>query len=401
MNKLNSSKIAFLNIIHKPARSIGLMCLVTILSFVLFGGSILSLSLQNGLNCMENRLGADLIIVPNENESDMESILLQGTPSEFYFDISAVDKIKEIEGISAVTSQFFLKSLNASCCALPVQLIGFDPKTDFSVQPWINKVYNKEITTGSVIAGSDVFVDESSTIKIFGDTYNIVSTLEKTGTGLDQTLYVTTDTMLQMYESLLEKDSDFQTQINPTNSVSTILVKVDDNYNKKDVIKAIYRSIDNIEVIEPQNMVSTISNSLDNISVFINIFIILFFLLAFLTLYIVFSISANERKKEFAILRVLGATKNKLKTILLFEAFLISSMSGIIGIVIASCFIFPLSTYIGITLGLPYIHPSNIHIVKILLMDLIICGIVGPLASIHAAGKISKAETYITMREND
>lgn len=401
MKKITSFSIAIKNILHKPIRSFGLMGIVTILSFVLFSGSILSLSLQNGLERMENRLGAELIIVPTENAKDMESILLQGTPNNFYFEKNAFDIIKNIDGIEKITYQFFLKSLNASCCSVPVQLISYDPETDFSVTPWINEVFNGKLDENSIIVGSDITISSSKTLKIFGETYNIVATLEKTSTGLDQSIYVSAETMQQMYKNALEKGVELPNNANPEDDISAILIDLKDDANKRAIMKEIKNQVENIAIIEPQNMVLDIANSLENISGIITIFSTLFLLSSFLTLYIVFTISANERKKEFSILRVVGTTRKKIREILLKEAFLISFIGGVLGIIIGAVFTFPFNTYIEITLELPYIQPETFEIVKVILTNLIISAIVGPLASIQAANKISKAETYITMKESD
>ena len=92
---------------------------------------------------------------------------------------------------------------------------------------------------------------------------------------------------------------------------------------------------------------------------------------------------------------------NKLKGILLTEAFLISFIGGILGIVLGATFTLPFNTYIETIMGLPYAQPELLEIIKILLIDLIISAAVGPLASIQAAGQISKAETFIIMKESE
>lgn len=401
MKKITNFKMALKNILHKPIRSIGLISVVMILSFVLFSGNFLSLSLTNGLERMKNRLGAELIVVPAENADAMESILLQGTPNNFYFDKNALEEIKQIDGVKNITAQFFLKSLSADCCSVPIQLIGFDPETDFSVQPWIEQVYDGKLEGNSVIVGNDVTIDDSQMIKLFGVDYKIVASLEKTSTGLDQSVYVTFDTMKKMYEDAKSKGVEFENNANPDNSVSSILINLEDDTIKRDVMKKIYRSVSNIEIIEPQNMFLSIANSLKNISGIIVIFTILFLISSFLTLYIVFTISANERKKEFAILRIIGSTKTKLMGILLTESIIIGFLGGVIGIIAGLTFTLPFNTYIETTIGLPYIQPTNFEIIKMIIIDLIISVLVGPLASIQAANQISKAETYITMKESD
>jgi len=94
------------------------------------------MSLQNGLTSYEARLGADIIIVPNQARShgSIESILLQGIPGYFYMDDSILEKARNTEGVEIATPQFYLASASAGCCSVSVQVIGFDPETDFIVQ---------------------------------------------------------------------------------------------------------------------------------------------------------------------------------------------------------------------------------------------------------------------------
>jgi putative ABC transport system permease protein len=115
----------------------------------------------------------------------------------------------------------------------------------------------------------------------------------------------------------------------------------------------------------------------------------------------VFSGSINERKKEFAVIRVLGATRKKLAAIVLSESSLAGLAGGVIGIVLAALVVFPFSTYIGDRLQLPYIQPRGMAIVGSIAASLLLSFIVGPLASLYSAVKISRAETYYTLREGE
>jgi putative ABC transport system permease protein len=114
-----------------------------------------------------------------------------------------------------------------------------------------------------------------------------------------------------------------------------------------------------------------------------------------------FSVTANERKKEFAVLRILGATRKKLAGILLNESLFASMAGGIIGVAAAAAVVFPFNVYIGDRLGLPYLQPQISVVLGILALSLFLSFLVGPLASAHSAIKISRAETYLTMREGE
>ena len=124
---------------RKPIRTAALTVIALVLSAAVFGGEILIKSLQKGLASLEERLGADIIVLPEgaENKVDLENILLQGTPGYFYMDKSVADEIAAIDGISQLSTQYFLVSANAECCTAQVQIIGFDEHSDFTVKPWL------------------------------------------------------------------------------------------------------------------------------------------------------------------------------------------------------------------------------------------------------------------------
>ena len=57
------------NLIRKPGRTVALSLLTAFLSLAVFGGTVVVLSLRSGLQSLESRLGADIILVPSEAQS--------------------------------------------------------------------------------------------------------------------------------------------------------------------------------------------------------------------------------------------------------------------------------------------------------------------------------------------
>lgn len=399
--KLYTIQIALLNVKHSLTRTVGLVLLTAALSFVFFGGAILTFSLQNGLQNMKDRLGADIMIVPVENNADMEAILLKGEPSCFYFKKSLEQKVEILEGVELCTSQFFLTSLDAECCDTRVQLIGFDPETDFSVQPWISKVYDQELEGGAVIIGNDIHVESGERLKLFDTEYEIAAQLDATGTGLDQAVYATMDTIKLMYRAAYAKGQRFLDEADPDNSISTILIRVRDGYDSKTLIKNIRRELGGVQVVESQSMISGTAENMEHVAFFLYLFAGLFLLIAVIMLCLAFMVTANERKKEFAILRALGATRKKLAAIILWEAAYIGIAGGALGVVAAAAVVFPFHIYIGDRLGMPYLLPGSGTIAGAVLFTLAVSFLIGPLSAALSAVKISHAETYLTMREGD
>jgi putative ABC transport system permease protein len=389
------------NLRRKPFRAVCLVSIVAILAFILFGGSILSSSLENGLSSMKNRLGADIMVVPEGYESGAENILIKGEPHYFYFDQKVAQDVEQVEGVSQITTQFFLTSLSEACCSSLIQLIAFDPETDFVIQPWIAQTYGSGIQDGELIAGSDITLLEDKTIKLFNNQYPVVAQLEKTATGLDASIFMTRETMNQFIAASREVGANFLSGQEEERSISSVLVQVLPGYDASLVAKQIRSQVSDVEVIASQGMIAGIASSLETLVVYIRALSVVLWILAALILIVVFAVTLHERKKEFALLRILGATRQKLVSIVLTESVLSSGAGGIIGVALAALVVFPFSTLIGNKLQLPYLQPQIDHIVLLLAASLLLSIIIGPLASLYAAFKISKAETYLTMREGE
>ena len=400
-NNLYILKIAILNLKHSLTRTVGLVFLTTTLSFILFGGAILMFSLQKGLNTMKDRMGADIMVVPVENTTDMEAILMKGEPSCFYFKKSLEEKVRLISGVEKCSSQFFLTSLDAECCDARVQLIGFDPDTDFSIQPWISKVYDKKLENGAVIIGNDINVDAGENIKLFGSEYQIAAKLDATGTGLDQAVYATTDTIKAMYADAYAKGQRFLDEADPDEAISAILIRAKEGTNTKQLIKEIRKELGAVQVIESQNMIRGTAQNMEQVAVFLSLFGGLFLVIAIVTISLVYTLTSNERKKEFSILCTLGTTRKSLAEIVLSEAAVIGAIGGIAGIVVAALIAFPFHVYIGDRLSMPYIMPGTLKILGLGTVSFFITAIIGALSAGGAAYKISREEVYLTMREGD
>lgn len=199
-----------------------------------------------GLNSIKSRFGADLMVVPLGASSDMENVLIKGEPNYFYFDREFANGIAQIQGVEKASSQFFLTSTSQNCCDIPVKFVGFDPNTDFTVQPWIKNVYEGSVSDGALIVGSDITVEDGEKLKFFDKTYLVAAKLEETGTGIDQTVFANMTTLKNLFYAAKEKGFSFTENIDPDNMVSTVLVKVAPGFETDDVIHNIKANIDGL-----------------------------------------------------------------------------------------------------------------------------------------------------------
>ena len=78
-------------------------------------------------------------------------------------------------------------------------------------------------------------------------------------------------------------------------------------------------------------MLSNISKWLNGFSTIVYSLSAIFWVLAIIVIFVIFSSSLNERKREISLLRILGASRSDLVKMLLRESLIISALGGIVG----------------------------------------------------------------------
>jgi putative ABC transport system permease protein len=385
---------------HKPFRSACLVAAAAIVSFTLFGGAILTASLRNGMDRIQARFGADLMVVPAENAKAAEALLLRGEPKAFYFNPGAVQNIAAISGVSQLSPQVYLTSLQDDCCAYLVQIIGFDPATDFVIQPWAAEIRSETVADGQVIVGSEISAG-TGLLKLFNQEFPVAAKLRETATGLDASVFMSMNTIQNLVDTAHNAGYAFLYDGEPEGSISSIMIQLDGGASSGRIIREIKEANPGVEVIASSSIFRGIVESLNSLTAFIRNFSAILWLLAVAALGVLFSVMINERKKEFALLRILGATRKKLVSIVLCESSLAALAGALAGVLVAALIVFPFSVYIGDRLQLPFIVPRGSAVALSVLGSLFLAFIVGPLASILGAIRISRAETYYTMREGE
>jgi putative ABC transport system permease protein len=353
---------------------------------------------------MTKRFGADLMVVPEGSSEKAQSLLLRGSAGYFYFDAETAGRVARTEGVACASPQFFLTSLAESCCDAMVQLIAYDPDTDFVVRPWMAEKYGSGVGSGQLVVGSRISVRTDGTIMLLGHNYPVAARLSQSASGLDTSVFMTMDTMRLLIGRARTEGYDFlatQEKEMLRGAVSVVLAKTDPATPSARLAQTIDRENAGVDVVVSQSIFAGISETLGGLTAYIHLVALILWILALIVLAAVFSGSVHERKKEFAVLRILGATRGKLASMVLAESAIAGLAGGAAGIVLASLVIFPFSTLISERLELPYLDAPPAHIALLVLGSLILSALAGPLASIHGALRISRAETYFTMREGE
>lgn len=399
MNKFFNS-LAVKNCIRRPARSIALTLLSLILGLTILGGTLLVSGLKSGLDSLESRLGADIMVVPYaaSTKADLSNIILQGNPGYFYMDDSVLEKIKGLDGIGNISSQFFLASASSGCCSYKVQIIGFDPETDFTIQPWVQISYKDELKDMEVFVGNTLNAFSGDELTFYGTKVKVAGKLDKTGTYLDTAVYANVNTIKKLIRSAKEsKIYDFG-NVDPDKIVSCVLIDAADGYSAEEVANDINLHVRGVTAVQTQNMVSDVSGKLTGIADMASALIVVIWLLVLLILILAFSMSANERKKEFAVLRVLGASRMRLAIEILKESILTGLVGSTLGAVCGLGVMAMFSDLIEDSLNLPFLLPGKTGLAVALFGGIAFSVVAASVASAISAYRISHMDAAVILR---
>ena len=393
--------LATKNLLRKPGRTMALVLLTALLAASVFGGSVIVRSLRSGLDSLQARLGADIIVLPASAESKVsfKNLLLQGTTGAFYMDASVLDQTLEVDGVEIAAPQTFLASLKADCCAIKVQIIGIDPQVDFTVKPWIQESYSRDLGDMEVAVGCNVTSNVGETLKIYDLGTRVVAKLAQTGTGLDTAVYCNMDTMKKLLAAAEEKGVSHKITTDSDDMISAVYVKVRDGYDVGKVNNALNGHIRKVTAVRTRSMLTDVSDSLAGISRFAWTLIGAIWVLSLTVLLITFAMMIHERRREFAILRLLGSSRRGMVSQILTETLLCSLAGALLGVGLAAVGVFPFTALIETKLGLPYLTPSVASVITVAVGTVVATLVVGALAGIWAALRLSRTDPGTTLRE--
>lgn len=391
-------------LIRRPARTTALILLSVLLSLSIMGGTLVISGLKSGLNSLESRLGADIMVVPYEvrTKTNLNDLVLQGNAGYYYVAKNDLEKLYKIEGIGQISEQYYFASSSASCCFASLQLIAFDPETDFTIKPWINVAYKKELEDFEIVVGNDINAFPGDKLAFYGTICTVVARMDRTGTYLDTSVYTNQATVEKMIENAkLNQITAYAGTTSPATHASCVLINVADGYTVEEVLNDINIHMKKVVAIRSKNLISNVADGLSNVSGIISALITAVWILALIIMFIAFTMLINERRKEFAVLRVIGASGNMLTKMVLKEAFTVSALGSLIGTGLGFLIVSMFSNLIEESLNLPFLLPSAPGLLGLIAASFAASAIAGSAAASYAAFRIGRIDPALILREDN
>ncbi len=393
--------LALRNLKRKFIRTLILLLAVTVVSGALFGATIFTSGMRNALKIGTYRLGADVLVVPEGHEVQAKTALLSGEPTTFYMSADILDKVKKVKGVKKASPQLFIKPTSFTCCYnVDVFLIAFDPETDFTIKPWLEKHLNRPLKFNEVITGRDIPVIVGDTIPFFGSAFDVAGTLEPTGMNyFDRGVFMTLEGAYRMAEASVKR-AMIPLKLD-RNKISAVLVQVEDDISPERVAIRIEHDVPGVKAIASDQVISTVRKQMKGLLHGIITISVIVWLIALLLIGFAFYMIVNERQREIGLLRAMGAKKLHIFRLIIFEASLISVFGGIIGIILSGVFLSAVKDLIKHNLKLPYLVPSTSVLISLVIMAIVFAELTGLIASVLPALSASRMEPYEAIRKGE
>jgi len=392
-------RLAWKNVVGSAFRSWVVYLCVLLVTGLLFTSVLLIGGTRDSLRLIQQRLGADVVVVPEGTEAGVESALLMGRPVKAWMPRENEDKIAHVPGVREVSPQLYLASLaNAPCCTAEMLVMAFDPQTDFTLTPWLRQHLGHGLSAGEAIGGSDVFVPYGEEhLRIYGSEIDLVGSLERTGTGLDTALFLTFETAYQVAEH--SRTEAIRPLEIPPESISAALVRIEPEADPRVIALQISHEVTKVTAIPASGLFQTFRRQIDGLLRSMLTLLGAASALSLAIVGLVFSMAVNERRREIGVVRALGATQGEVLRTLLAEALMLALGGGASGILLAALVLYLFRDLIVVSLAMPFLFPA-LPLLVALVGGGLVAGLAGVgLAVLFPVVRASRLDPAVAMRE--
>jgi putative ABC transport system permease protein len=316
-----------------------------------------------------------------------------------------MDRIGKIQNVSAMSPQLYVTTLYLNdTSSTPVDIYGFDPATDFTIQPWLQKPLDKNLTSGEIIVGSGITGAVSSRISIQGHVYTIAGRLDPTQSPIDTTVFLGMDDAyaLANTDGILPPSSPRISR----GEVNAILVRDSPGENPDSVEKRIRKLFATpsesrvVSVIGKHFSLDPVSQDIKAIPGLLNSVSAFVVIIALPLIALIAAMVTNERQREIGLLKSMGAKRNVIFFLVIAESLVLAAIGGIAGVG-ASLFAISAMSSQGLlnsALQVSFRTPALPEIVFMAGLALLVVIAIGSVASLWPAYRSSRMNAYDAIR---
>jgi putative ABC transport system permease protein len=398
--------LALQNLGRRKARSLLLIASVAIGSAVVFTGATLMQSIDRSMSVGFTRMGADMMVVPEGALTNITAALLVVEPTELVLDADALAKAN-LASVGRYAAQKIVRVEHSGIGSHhdSVDLIGFDPARDFTIQPWLVERINRGLQPGDVILGAERDAPLGSQLLIFGKPHTVYGRLGRTGVGTHERgvfmPFATLEALAAVIHGPMSGGGGAPPAALAPGKVTGFLVELAPGATALQARFAILSALSGAKVVAGDTTLSGIRQGLAALLDGILALMGLMFVSTALMVSVLFSAIVTERKGELGLLKAIGARRGQVIGMMVTEAVLATGVGGLVGVALGVLMLrlFERSlVYYLEKLGVPFVWLDTPRTIAFAVGAIVLASIIGALGVLYPAWRASRRDAYDLVR---
>jgi putative ABC transport system permease protein len=352
------------------------------------------------------RMGADMMVVPEGALTNITAALLVVEPTELVLDADALAKAN-LASVGRYAAQKIVRVEHSGIGSHhdSVDLIGFDPARDFTIQPWLAERINRGLQPGDVILGAERDAPLGSQLLIFGKPHTVYGRLGRTGVGTHERgvfmPFATLEALAAVIHGPMSGGGGAPPAALAPGKVTGFLVELAPGATALQARFAILSALSGAKVVAGDTTLSGIRQGLAALLDGILALMALMFVSTALMVSVLFSAIVTERKGELGLLKAIGARRGQVIGMMVTEAVLATGVGGLVGVALGVLMLrlFERSlVYYLEKLGVPFVWLDTPRTIAFAVGAIVLASVIGALGVLYPAWRASRRDAYDLVR---
>jgi putative ABC transport system permease protein len=398
------ANLALQNLGRRKARTLLLIAAVAVGSGALFAGATLMSSIERSMAVGFTRMGADLMVVPDGALTNITAALLTVEPTDLVLEADLVDKAHLASvGRSAPQKIARVEHSGIGSHHDSVDLIGFDPARDFTIQPWLVEKLNRGLQPGDVILGAGRDAPLGSQLLIFGKPHIVYGRLGRTGVGTHERGVFMASATLEALAGSIQGHGQGRgpPPVLQPGKVTGFLVELAPGATALQARFAILSTLQGVKVVSGDTTLSGIRQGLTSLLDGILALMIVMLASTALMVSVLFSAIVTERRGELGLLKAIGARRAQVLGMMVVEAMLATGIGGALGVALGFLVmrLYERSLVYNLErLGVPFVWDDLARTIAVAAGAILLSVLIGALGVLYPAWRASRRDAYDLVR---
>jgi len=396
-------ELAARNLGRRRTRTCMLIAAIAISSAVTFAGIVVMRSVVSSMEVGLSRMGADLMVVSESALTNISNALLAVEPTDQTLPADAISGAG-IGGMSKVAAQRVLRTDQSGFGGKDelVDLIGFDPRTDFTVQPWLSERLSGPMQPGDVIIGAARELPLGSQLVLFGQPFRVYGKLARTGSGTQERgVFMQSDSLVTLAPAVRQRAGAAPRMLDP-DRVSGFLIEMAPGATELQARFALLSRVPGVKVVAGGSLMTGIRQGLVALLGGLVGLVGLLSIGTAVMVGVLFSAIMAERRRELGLLKAIGAGNGQIVGMAIIEATIATAggaaIGVLLGVLLLRMFERMLVHHLG-EMGIPFLWldgPSTVLVAVLCVSGAALVGVVGAWVP---ASRLGRSETYDLIRK--